>query len=213
MRAPVRPLHDAGDAPPVDDALLRGRVDAIVVGASAGGVEALSALLGALPAGLDAAVLVVLHLPRGRRSLLAEIFAPRCAVPVVEAGDKDPVRPGTVYLAPPDYHLMVDAGPCTALTVDAPVNYSRPSIDVLFESAADLWGPRLAGVILTGANQDGAEGLAAVRRAGGITLVQDPAEALAPLMPAAALRLGPSDRVLPLAGLAGPLATLDGGPR
>lgn len=213
MRPPVRAIHDASGDPAHDDDLLRGRVDAIVVGASAGGVEALSALLGALPARLDAAVLVVLHLPRGRRSLLAEIFGPRCAVPVVEAGDKDPVRPGTVYLAPPDYHLLVDAGPCTALTVDAPVNYSRPSIDVLFESAADLWGRRLAGVVLTGANQDGAEGLAAVRRAGGITLVQDPADAQAPLMPSAALRLGPADRVLPLAGLVRLFAALDGAPR
>jgi two-component system, chemotaxis family, protein-glutamate methylesterase/glutaminase len=195
------------------DALLQGRIDAVVIGASAGGVEALSTLLAALPADLDAAVLVVLHLPRERRSLLAEIFGPRCVVPVVEAGDKDPVRPGTVYLAPPDYHLLVDAGPCTALSVDAPVNYSRPSIDVLFESAAELWGRRLAGVILTGGNHDGAAGLAAVRRAGGITLVQDPADAQVPVMPAAALREGPADRVLPLAGLAGLFTTLGRRPR
>lgn len=196
-----------------DGQALQGRLDAIVVGASAGGVEALSALLGALPANLDVAVLVVLHLPRGRRSLLPQIFGPRCAVPVIEAGDKSPVRPGTVYLAPPDYHLLVDTGPCTALTVDPPVNYSRPSIDVLFESAADLWGRRLAGVILTGGNQDGAEGLAAVRRAGGVTLVQDPADALVPAMPAAALQLGPADRVLPLAGLVHLFASLTGAPR
>lgn len=180
---------------------LHERVDAVVVGASAGGVDALAALLAALPATLHAAVLVVLHLPRQRPSLLVDIFAPRCARPVHEAADKEPVEPGSVYLAPPDYHLLVDTGPCIALSVDEPVHYSRPSIDVLFESAAELWGPRLMGVVLTGGNQDGAAGLAAVRRAGGYTVVQDPADALVALMPQAALATGPADVVQPLAGL------------
>ncbi|MDB5848271.1 MAG: chemotaxis protein CheB [Rhodoferax sp.] len=181
-------------------ALLKGPVEAIVIGASAGGVEALMALLPALPAGLAAAVFVVLHLPRDRPSLLVEIFRQRCALRVTEAQDKERVANGTVYFAPPDYHLLVDAGPepQLALSVDEPVHYSRPSIDVLFESAADVYGDRLMGIVLTGGNQDGAAGLASVRRAGGITVVQDPATAQVALMPQSALDTGPVDHVLPL---------------
>lgn len=187
--------------------------DAIVIGTSAGGVDALSTVLPALPASLRAAVLVVIHLPRERPSLLVEIFGPKCALPVQEALDKDPIRPGNVYFAPPDYHLLVDRGPegpLLSLAADDPVNFSRPSIDVLFESAADLYGPRLLGLVLTGASHDGAAGLLAVHRAGGYTLVQDPATAMAPTMGLAALALVPADRVMPLAGIAGFLKSLPG---
>lgn len=185
------------------------RVQAIVIGASAGGIEAMLQLLPALPAGLRAPVFVVQHLPRERPSLLVEILAPRCAVPLQEAQDKQPVEAGHVYFAPPDYHLLLDAGPRLALSIDAPVHYSRPSIDVLFQSAAELYGTGLLGIVLTGGNQDGAEGLAAVRAAGGLTAVQDPADAQMPLMPESALATGPADFVLPLAGLAALLAGLD----
>lgn len=189
------------------------RVDAVVIGASAGGIEALSILLPALPPGLRAAVFVVQHLPRDRASLLVDIFAPRCAVTLQEAQDKLPIEPGNVYFAPPDYHLLLDAGPQLALSVDAPVHYSRPAIDVLFQSAAELYGPRLLGIVLTGGNQDGAEGLAAVRAAGGLTAVQDPADAQMPLMPECALAKGPADFVLPLRALAHLLGTLDAASR
>ncbi len=192
-------------------ASLHGRIDAVVIGASAGGVEALSVLLPALPAGLRAAVFVVLHLPRDRRSLLVDIFAPRCAVPVVEAQDKDAVAAGTVYFAPPDYHLLIDTGPALALAVDEPVHYSRPSIDVLFESAADVYGARLLGIVLTGGNQDGAAGLAAIQAAGGLALVQDPIEAQVSLMPEAALERCPEALVLSLQQSATLLRTLDAG--
>ena len=183
-------------------AALRDRIDAVVIGASAGGIEAVSLLLAALPAQMKATVFVVLHLPRERPSLLAGLFAPLCAVPVREADDKEPVEPGCVYLAPPDYHLLLDKGPRIALSADDAVNHSRPSIDPLFESAADCYGARLAGVILTGANADGAAGLAAVRRAGGLCIVQVPASALASAMPAAALQCVEPDFVLPLDGIA-----------
>jgi two-component system chemotaxis response regulator CheB len=156
------------------------------------------------------AVLVVLHLPRERPSLLVEIFGPKCALPVREAEDKEPVAPGTIYFAPPDYHLLVDQGPALALSVDEPVNFSRPSIDVLFESAAEVYGPRLLGVILTGASQDGAAGLAAVSRAGGTTCVQDPATAYAPLMAESALRAVRAPHVLGLADLAAFLRSITG---
>ncbi|WP_163994603.1 chemotaxis protein CheB [Pyxidicoccus caerfyrddinensis] len=189
---------------------LRGRIDAVVVGTSAGGVEALGVLLPALPRGFRPAVFVVVHQPRERRSLLADIFAPRCALPVFEAQDKEPVRPGTLYFAPPDYHLLVDRGPSLALSADEPVHFSRPSIDVLFESAADFYGERLAGVVLTGANSDGAQGLVAVREAGGVTLVQAPATAQVPTMPLAALARGPADFVLSLEQLARVLAAMGG---
>lgn len=183
-------------------------IGAVVIGGSAGGVEALGRLLPALRGDLPLPVIVVLHLPRERPSLLAEIFRTRCALPTCEAQDKEPALPGKVYFAPPDYHLLVDKGPCLALSVDEPVFYSRPAIDVLFESAADLFGPRLLGIILTGGNEDGALGLAAVARAGGVTMVQDPESAQTPAMPLAALARGPVDFVLPLDQIARVLATL-----
>ena len=193
---------------PTDGPARRGRIDAVVVGTSAGGVEALSVLLAALPASLHVPIFVVLHLLRQRPSLLPELLGQRCALPVREADDKEPVEPGMVYVAPPDYHLLLDKGPCIALSADEPVNHSRPSIDVLFESAADLYGARLAGIILTGANDDGAAGLEAVHRAGGITIVQDPDSALASAMPAAALQRTRVDFVLPLERIPGLLQSL-----
>jgi two-component system chemotaxis response regulator CheB len=181
---------------------LQGRITAIVLGVSAGGVDALSYLLPLLPRTFRPALLIVLHIPAEWPSLLVDTFAPRCQLPVREAQDKEPVRPGTVYFAPPDYHLMVDTGPTLSLSVDDPVQYSRPSIDVLFESAAYIYGARLAAIILTGSNEDGARGLAAVRAAGGVTLVQAPETAHVAIMPAAALAQGPVDFVLPLAQIA-----------
>ena len=188
---------------------LAGRVDAIAIGASAGGVEALSVILPALPARIRAAVFVVLHLPRERPSMLATIFGDKCAVPVREAEDKELVEPGTVYFAPPDYHLLIDSGPAIALSTDQPVHYSRPSIDVLFESAADQYRGRLLGIILTGANEDGSAGLAAIEGSGGMTLVQRPETAQAPLMIESAMSRTPSALALSLEQIAGLFRTLD----
>jgi two-component system chemotaxis response regulator CheB len=184
---------------------------AVVIGASAGGVEALGRLLPQLPADCSAAVLIAMHLPRDRPSLLRTLFEPRCALPICEAEDKQPVAPGCVYFAPPDYHLLIDCEddtPSLALSVDEPVRYSRPSIDVLFESAAECWGEKLMGVILTGANDDGARGLGAVARAGGMTVVQDPREAVADALPAAAIRAGHARHVLGLDAIAALFASL-----
>ncbi|MBP0597816.1 chemotaxis protein CheB [Herbaspirillum sp. LeCh32-8] len=191
---------------------LAGRAfDAVVIGASAGGVEALSEILPALQAGATLATMVVLHIPRERPSLLAEIFAAKCVQPVREAQDKEPVLAGTIYFAAPDYHLLVDAseqGPLLAMSNDEAVNFSRPAIDVLFESAADIYGARLLGVVLTGGNQDGAAGLQAIRAAGGVTVVQDPQQAQAPYMPEQALAAGNIDYVLTLGQIADLLRTL-----
>jgi two-component system chemotaxis response regulator CheB len=181
---------------------LRNRIDAVVVGASAGGVEALGEILPTLPADFRPALLVVLHLPRERPSLLVEIYEKRCALPVREADDKEPIEPGTVYFAPPDYHMLVERSRQIALSTDEPVYYSRPSIDVLFESAADVYAERLLGIILTGANEDGAAGLLAVHRAGGVTVVQQPDSAKVPAMVVSALQRNPADFVLPLPGIA-----------
>jgi two-component system chemotaxis response regulator CheB len=171
---------------------------AIVIGASAGGVVAVRTLLAGLPASLPCAVLVVIHLPRERPSLLAELMASAAALPVAEAEDKQPIAPGQVLLAPPDYHLMVEDAGHVALSVDAPQLYSMPSIDVLFESAAHVWRHELLAIVLTGASADGARGAVAVRHAGGRVWVQDPDEAEMPVMPAAALERAGADAVLTL---------------
>lgn len=178
------------------------QLSAIAIGGSAGSVDALSQLLPALAADSGVAVLVVVHLPRERDSKLAEIFAKRCRMRLVEAEDKQPIEPGYVYFAPPDYHLLVDRGPAVALSSDELVHYSRPAIDPLFESAADAYSRGLMGIVLSGANEDGAAGLTAVARAGGVTLVQSPAESVASDMPRAAIRAVPASRVLTIAELA-----------
>lgn len=185
-------------------------IEALVIGASAGAVEALSAILPRLPADYPLAVIVVVHVPSDRRNALATLFQAKCRINVCEAEDKEPVAPGTVYFAPPDYHLLVEADRTLSLSADDPVLYSRPSIDVLFESAADAYGAALAGVVLTGANQDGARGLAAVAEAGGIALVEDPATATASTMPAAALCRCSAARVLSLDAIASCLLDLGG---
>ncbi|HEY0714325.1 MAG TPA: chemotaxis protein CheB [Polyangia bacterium] len=174
------------------------RVQAVVVGGSAGGIEAMLTLLPEVPAACRVPILIVFHLPRERQSLLPDIFSPHCSRPVKEAEDKEAVVAGTVYTAPPDYHLQVDEGPRLSLCYDEPINWSRPSIDALFFSAADVYRESLLAVLLSGGNQDGAAGLVAVRERGGLTVVQDPATAACPTMPNEALRLGPPDAVLNL---------------
>jgi two-component system chemotaxis response regulator CheB len=176
-------------------------VRAVAIGTSAGGIDALFALLGELPADYPLPVIVVLHLAAGRDSQLAELFGRRLALPVREAQPHAPIEPGTVYFAPPGYHLLANSDLTFSLSCDAPVLYSRPSIDVLFESCADVFGPDLAAMVLTGANADGAKGLLRVREAGGLALVQDPVEAPYPVMPQAAIDRAAPVEVLPLAGL------------
>lgn len=184
-------------------------IEAIVVGASAGGVEALLNIFTPLRKGFSVPVLVVLHLPDERNSQLAQVFRHRLAIPVEEARDKQDIRPGTLYVATPGYHLSVEADRSLSLSLEAPVHHSRPSIDVLFESAADVYGPRLLAVVLTGANNDGARGLARVKELGGITVVQDPQEAQVRTMPEAALSLHEPDHILTLQGIGQLLAGLE----
>jgi two-component system chemotaxis response regulator CheB len=174
------------------------RPEAIVIGASAGALEALSVILPALPADFALPLMVVVHVPPDRRSMLAELFQAKCRIAVLEAGDKEPINGGTAYFAPPNYHLLVEASGCLSLSSDEAVLFSRPSIDVLFESAADAYGAGLIAIILTGANQDGAAGLRAVMDAGGTAIVQMPKSAYASAMPEAAIATCPSAHVMSL---------------
>jgi two-component system, chemotaxis family, protein-glutamate methylesterase/glutaminase len=176
--------------------------EAIVIGASAGALEALSVILPSLPVDYALPVFVVVHVPPDKRSVLAEIFQAKCSIKVHEAEDKEPISGGTAYFAPPDYHLFVEADKSLSLSNDEPVLYSRPSLDVLFESAAAAYGPSLIAIVLTGANQDGANGLKAVAEAGGTAIVHCPEEAYASAMPEAAIANCPGARVMSLREIA-----------
>ncbi|MCF5642822.1 chemotaxis protein CheB, partial [Pseudomonas syringae] len=166
--------------------------------ASAGGVEALLRIFSTLRPGFSLPILTVLHLPDDRRSQLANVFQNRLPIPVKEADDKEDIVPGTLYFAPAGYHLSVESDRSLSLSQEERVFYSRPSIDILFDSAADAYGSRLAGVLLTGANNDGARGLLQVRKYGGFTVIQDPLQAQASTMPEAALALQSPDYLLSL---------------
>lgn len=178
------------------------QVRAVVMGASAGAVEALSVILPTLAEDYPLPVFVVVHLPPDKSSIMAKLLQMKCRVEVREVEDKEPIKPGTVYLAPPDYHVLVEADGRLSLSSEEPVFFSRPSIDVLFESAADVYGPGLVGVVLTGANNDGANGLHCVEAAGGIALVQRPDSAFATAMPQAAIAACQSPRVMSLSEIA-----------
>jgi two-component system chemotaxis response regulator CheB len=173
-------------------------LEALVIGASAGGVSALQSVLGCLPKCFRPPVFVVLHVPKDRPSGIPELMGGYCALPVLEAEDKRPVQPGHVFFAPPDYHLFVESRDAMALSMDEPVLFSRPSIDVLFESAAAVYDKGLLAILLTGASSDGSEGVAAVRAAGGKAWIQCPTEAASPIMPTAALAHAGADAVLRL---------------
>ena len=178
---------------------LAGRsIEAVVIGASAGGVGALLQLLPDLPRDYGRVVVALLHMPENRQSQLADVFRQRMQLPVREAVDKEPLVSGTLYFGGSGYHLSVETDRCFSLSCEAPHHYARPAIDFLMTSAADAYGPALLGILLTGANHDGAAGMAAIGLAGGLTVVQDPATAEVPTMPQSALRLRQPDLVLPL---------------
>lgn len=184
-------------------------VEAVVIGASAGGVHALLALLSGLPTNFFLPIIAVLHLPKERSSRLAEVFQQRLAMSVREAADKQAIAPSTLYFAGSGYHLSIEVDRTFSLSCEDPVNYSRPSIDVLMESAADAYGASLAGVLLTGANVDGAAGLARIKQRGGMTVVQDPQEAQVATMPEAAIRKMKPNLILTLDGIRQLLVELD----
>jgi two-component system, chemotaxis family, protein-glutamate methylesterase/glutaminase len=178
-----------------------GKHELVAIGASWGGLDVLRDILRHLPAELDAAVVIAQHRsPESHPTAMRDLLGAASRLRVTEASDKDEIRPGTVYIAAPDYHLLVEPGLMT-LSTDEPVLYARPSIDVLFETAAESYRERCIGVVLTGANDDGARGLARVVELGGTGIVQDPETAQRDEMPLAALRKTPSARVTPVAGI------------
>ena len=185
-------------------------LELVVIGGSAGSLGALERLLPALPDDFVVPIVVVVHVPQHRPSGLATALARHTVRPVVEADDKMPLAPGHVFVAPADYHLLIEAGarPALAVSADAPLNYSIPSIDVLFESAAVACGPRVAAIVLSGANEDGARGLEAVVVAGGTGFVQSPTDAECPAMPLAALARVPAAVPEVASGLAHAVAAL-----
>ena len=186
----------------------------IAVGASLGGLHALSTLLGDIRPGLPLPLVIVQHRAISSDGTgLAQLLCDRTGIAVVEAEDKMPLEPKKVYLAPADYHLLVEERGVLALSTDAPVRSARPSIDVLFETAADAYGSTLLAVLLTGASADGAEGLAAVKARGGRAIVEDPATAECRTMPAAGLAATAVDYVLPLSKIGEHLVALVEGTR
>lgn len=182
--------------------------DIIVVGASAGGVEALIRLVGGLPTGLPASVFVVCHFPPGGRSVLPDILSRSGPLPASHARDGEPFAPGHIYIAPPDRHLVLAPGGRTRLTREARENHARPAVDPLFRSAARHYRQRVIGVILTGALSDGTAGLMAVRAAGGVAVVQDPKDALVAAMPQNATELAGADHIAPVTAMPALLADL-----
>jgi len=182
----------------------------VVIGSSWGGLNALQVVLGALPPDFGAAVVIAQHrAARSDDTLLSTLLGHATPLEVRDADDKDELVPGVVLIAPPDYHTLVERG-SVALSCEEPVRFSRPSIDVLFETAATAYGERVVGVVLTGSNADGAEGLELIRRRGGLAIVEDPEGAERPEMPRAALESTPSAQMLPLEDIGPRLAAVVG---
>lgn len=171
---------------------------AVVIGVSTGGVAALKLILGALPADFSVPILVTTHITPDADDGLAVLLNTLCAIHVKEADEQESVSSGTVYLAPANYHMLVEREGNIALSIDPPVNYARPSVDVLFDSAAEVYGAALIGVIMTGAGNDGSKGLLNIQKKGGVTIIQDPADAEMDAMPKSAMQLLKADYVVPL---------------
>jgi len=182
-----------------------------VIGASAGGIDALGKILPQLPKAYPLPIVIVLHVPADRPSFLSELFRAKTELQVKEAEEKETALPGTVYFAPPGYHLLLERDLTFSLSTEDPLNYARPAIDILFETASDALGSRLVGVLLTGANHDGAAGLKKIHEAGGLVLVQDPATAQSRTMPAAgcAAIAANEKQILSLDGIARKLLDLN----
>lgn len=171
---------------------------AIVIGSSAGGLNAVKTVITGLPQEFQTPILIVQHLSPHSDNFMARYLNQLTHLQVKEADEKEPIRPWHVYIAPPNFHLLVEEDYSLSLSVDEKVNYARPSIDVLFETAAVAYGPRLIGLLLTGANNDGTKGFSHIKAAGGTTIAQDPATAESPIMPASAIASGKVDHTVPL---------------
>jgi len=182
---------------------------AVVIGGSAGSLEALSGLLPKLPKSYPWPIIVVVHMPPDKKSVMADLLRAKCLMDVHEAEDKEALKTGTIYIAPPDYHLLVEPDGRLSLSNEEPVQFSRPSIDVLFETAADAFGTGLIGIVLSGANADGARGMQMIVKEGGLALVQTPAKAYADTMPQATLDACPTAQSMDIEEMAAYLQKVD----
>lgn len=171
---------------------------AIAIGVSAGGIEALEVVLTALPKDFKKTIIIVQHISAGSDGYLAKHFDMICALPVLEVEDKMSINSGTIYFAPSNYHLLVERKKTFALSSQAPVKYSRPSIDVMMETVAEAYHKNLIGIILTGANSDGSDGIEKIKKYGGMTIAQSPETAMVKTMPEAAIATGAIDYIVPL---------------
>jgi two-component system, chemotaxis family, protein-glutamate methylesterase/glutaminase len=187
-------------------------IEIVAIGASLGGLHALQSVLRRIPASFGCSVVIAQHRRADADSRLRELLAGACKLPVIEPEDRTPLEPNHVYIAPSDYHMLVEHG-VLALSIDPPVHHARPSIDVLFESVADAYGAASVGVVLTNSNEDGSRGAAAIKRAGGKVFVQDPDTAESPIGPRAALAKTKVDAVLSLEELPLALTRLCHAPR
>jgi two-component system chemotaxis response regulator CheB len=181
----------------MEKGFIKANYSMIVIGGSAGSLEVLMQLLPALPRNMTASIIIILH-RKNDDSLLARLLKGKTSLPVTEAEDKELIQKGTIYIAPPDYHLLVEKDKSFSLDYSEKINYSRPSIDVTFETAAEAYGPALAAVLLSGANADGASGMMHVQQAGGFTVAQDAAEAIVEYMPSSAIKAGAVNKIMKL---------------
>ncbi|HEY0666785.1 MAG TPA: chemotaxis protein CheB [Sphingobacteriaceae bacterium] len=172
------------------------RCELLIIGGSAGSLEILLNILPGLTIKLPFAIVIVLHRKSSINSSLAELFASKTNIPVTEVEEKDPILPSRIYVAPADYHLMIEADKTFSLDASEKINFSRPSIDLTFQTAAEAYRDKLVALLLSGANTDGTEGLSQVRQFGGITAVQDPEDARVPLMPQTAIKAMKIDHIL-----------------
>ena len=181
----------------MEKSILVSNYSLILIGGSAGSLEVIMQVLPELPKQMQATVVIILH-RKNDDSLLTKLLVGKTSLPVFEAEDKSTILPGTVYVAPADYHLLVEKNKTFSLDYSEKINYSRPSIDVTFETAAEAYGNQLAAFLLSGANSDGAEGLSEVKKAGGLSVAQDAIEALVEFMPASAIRMGAVNKIMKL---------------
>lgn len=178
------------------------RYEAIVIGVSSGGMNALKVMFSLLPKDFNTPVIIVQHIGAHSDSHWIKLLNDKSNLPIKEADEKEKIENGKVYIAPPNYHLLIEKDKTFSLTVGERVNYSRPSIDVLFESAAEAYADKLIGIILTGSNNDGTKGIKRIKECGGLAIAQDPETAESSYMPASAIADVQVDYVLPLDGIA-----------
>jgi len=186
------------------------KYEAIVIGVSSGGMITLNTILRHLPSDFALSIIIVQHQHPESDDFIAKFLDAKCSLTVKQADEKESILPGVIYIAPPNYHLMIEEDRTFSLTIDKRVHYARPSIDILFETAADVFGEKLVGIILTGANKDGSHGLRKIKESGGLTIVQDPDTAEVDTMPKAAIASTKIDYILPLEKIGPFICTLYG---